>query len=99
MALGRLLPREIRVRVFEPALSDLIYRWATAPAVEKRLPFGVQALGTYLGCFPVVIPRIFVQEGRLTRFGNVVLWGSAVIIGLALVVSTVARSYGTYGGG
>jgi len=98
MVLGRLLPREIRVRVFEPALSDLIYRWASAPAIGRRVPFGLQALGTYVGCFPLAIPRIFVREGRLTRFGHAALWGSVVFAGFVLVVSTLAQSYGTYGG-
>ena len=96
MALGRLLPREIRERVFEPALSDLIYRWATVPVVERRMPFVLQALGTYFGCVPVVIPRIFVQDGRLTRFGHVVLWGSTALVAFVLLVSTLARRYGGY---
>ncbi len=67
-ALGRLLPRDVRERVFEPAFGDLTYHWLTSND-GRHVPFGVRALSTFLGCFPVVIPRLFVKGGRLTGFG------------------------------
>ena len=54
-ALGRLLPRDVRERIFEPAFGDLTYHWLTSD-VGRRVPFGVRALSTFLGCFPVAIP-------------------------------------------
>jgi hypothetical protein len=44
--LGRLLPREVRERVFEPAFSDLLYAWLTRTAARPRVPFALRVMGT-----------------------------------------------------
>ena len=93
--LGRLLPRDVRERVFEPAFADLTYGWLTA--ADGRVPFGVRAFGTFLGCARIAIPRVVVRDRRLTRFGKVVVWGGAVIVLLMLVVANLTEGYGAYG--
>ncbi len=93
--LGRLLPRDVRERVFEPAFADLTYGWLTA--ADGRVPFGVRAVGTFLGCARIAIPRVIVRDRRLTRFGKVVVWGGAVVLLLMLVVANLTESYGAYG--
>ena len=94
-ALGRLLPRDVRERIFEPAFGDLTYHWLTSHG-GRRLPFGVRALSTFLGCFPVVIPRLFVRGGRLTGFGRASVWAVAVLATVMLVLANFAQSYGAY---
>lgn len=76
--LGRLLPRDVRERVFEPAFADLTYGWLTA--ADRRVPFGVRAVGTFMGCIRIAIPRVIVRHRRLTRVGKVVVWGGAAIV-------------------
>ncbi len=93
--LGRLLPRDVRERVFEPAFADLTHVWLTT--AERRVPFGVRALGTFMGCARIAIPRVIVRDRRLTRFGKVVVWGGAVILLLMLVVANLTEGYGAYG--
>ena len=92
--LGRLLPRDVRERVFEPAFADLTYGWLTT--AERRVPFGVRALGTFMGCISIAIPRVIVRERRLTRFGKVVVWGGAAIVLLVLVVANLTEGYAAY---
>ena len=94
-ALGRLLPSDVRERIFEPAFGDLTYHWLTSDA-GRRLPFGVRALSTYLGCFPVAIPRLFVRGGRLTGFGRVSVWAVAVLATVMLVLANFAETYASY---
>lgn len=53
---------DVRERIFEPAFGDLTYQWLSADEA-RRLPFGISALSTFLGCFPVVILRLFVWGG------------------------------------
>ena len=95
-ALGRLLPKDVRERIFEPAFGDLMYHWLTSADAGGRLPFGVHALSTYLGCFPVAIPRLFVNGGRLTNFGRASVWAVAVLATVALVVANMAQAYASY---
>ena len=96
LALGRLLPRDVRERIFDPAFSDLMRAWLTASEGRRRLPFAVHAVGIYAGCFPIAIPRLFLDHGRLTRFGR----ASLVVIGVgatvALVVANLAEFYASY---
>ncbi len=95
-ALGRLLPRDVRERIFEPAFGDLTYSWLTSGG-DRRVPFGVRALSTYVGCFPVAIPRLFVKGGRLTGFGRASVWAVAVLATVMLVLANFAQSYAAYG--
>jgi hypothetical protein len=94
-ALGRFLPRDVRERVFEPAFGDLTYHWLSSDGA-RRLPFGIHALSTYLGCFPVVIPRLFVKGGRLTGLGRASVWTVAVLATVMLVVANFTQSYASY---
>ncbi len=94
-ALGRLLPRDVRERIFEPAFGDLTYHWLTSDG-GRRVPFGVRALSTFLGCFPVVIPRLFVKSGRLTGFGRASVWAVAVLATVMLVLANFAQTYASY---
>ena len=76
--LGRLLPRTVRQRVFEPAFADLL-----RASLESDVPmrgFGIRALGTFVGCLPPAAVRLFVVQGRptwLTRLGAA---GIAVVL-------------------
>lgn len=88
-ALGRLLPPDVRERIFEPAYSDLIHAWLMAARGRRRLPFGMRALGTYLGCIPIAVPRLFLRNGHLTRFGRLTLLSAAVVVCLVLVLNLV----------
>jgi len=92
-ALGRLLPSDVRERIFEPAFSDLLYAWLTAADGDRWVPFGVRAVGTYVGCFPIAVPLMFVRDGRLTRFGRVTVWSTAIVSISLLVLLGVSRSY------
>ena len=92
-ALGRLLPTDVRERIFEPAFSDLLYAWLTEADGVRAVPFGVRAVGTYVGCFPIAVPLLFVRDGRLTRFGRFTVWSTAIVSISLLVLLGVSRSY------
>ena len=94
-ALGRLLPRDVRERIFEPAFADLMYRWLRGAQARGRVPFAVHAMGTYAGCLPIAIPRLFVDGGRLTRLGRYSLWAVGVLTGVVLIVANLTQSYYT----
>jgi hypothetical protein len=70
--------------------------WLTAHEGRRRLPFAVQAVGTYVGCFPIAIPRLFVHNGRLTRFGRVSIWVVGILATVTLIVANMVRLYATY---
>lgn len=89
--LGRLLPSEIRERVFEPAYADLRYTFLTSR--RPRGSFGLRVLGTWLGCIPIAVPRVIVRNGRLTRLGRGVLVGATVVTVYLVVVTQL---YGPY---
>jgi hypothetical protein len=89
-ALGRLLPREVRERVFEPAFADLLRAWLTSS--RSGVPFPLRAVGTLLGCLPIAVPRLFVREGRLTRLGR----ASIVLVALLGVTVVVVSNLGLY---
>ena len=93
--LGRLLPRDVRERVFEPAFADLTYGWLTA--ADPRVPFGIRAVGTFVGCARIAIPRVIVRDRRLTRVGKIVVWSGAAIVLLVWVVANLTDGYATYG--
>ena len=67
--------------------------WFTANRERRRVPFAVQAVGTLVGCFPIAIPRLFVRNGRFTRFGRFSLWAVGVLATVALVVANMVRAY------
>ncbi len=91
-----MLPQDVRERIFDPAFSDLMRAWLTASEGRRRLPFAVQAVGTYVGCFPIAIPRLFVHNGRLTRFGRVSLWAVGLLATVVLVLANIVQSYASY---
>ena len=91
--LGRLLPRDVRERIFDPAFADLTRAWLTSKERPKRLPFGVHVVGTWAGCFSITIPRLFVQHGRLTRFGRLSLWTVGFLATIVLLLMNLARTY------
>ena len=89
--LGRLLPREVRERVFDPAVADLVYDHLTTSS-PRRLPLLVRGVGTYVGCVPVAIPRLFfLPNGRLTRLGRL------TIVVLALMAALTYVRHEVYG--
>jgi hypothetical protein len=96
-ALGRLLPQDVRERVFEPAFADLVRLWLESSGRAGRAPFGLQALGTYARCVPIAVPRVLVRHGRLTRVGHIVVWGGAALVLFVLVVINISETYATYG--
>lgn len=96
-ALGRLLPSDVRERVFDPAFSDLMYAWLTETDDRDRgLPFGVRVMGTYVGCIPISVPRLFYRQGKLTRFGRVTAWTVSTLVVAAAVASRMAETYAGY---
>lgn len=97
-ALGRLLPREIRERVFDPAFSDLLRTWVKGRGSAGALPFGLHALGTFVGCVPIAVPRLFIDRGRLTRLGRVSLISVGLIVLVVLVMNSVYDAYASAGG-
>lgn len=85
--LGRLLPRSVRERVFEPAFADL-YRDTLerrSRASASRVPFAFRALATYAGCTPPALARLFVVRGKPTRLSRAL--GVLVVVSLGLVVA------------
>ena len=95
--LGRLLPAEVRERVFEPAFADLLRAWLTEEEGARRLPFGVRALGTLAGCAPIALPSLFVRRGRLTRLGKAAVWVAAIFTTLVFLLLNVVQPYADYG--
>lgn len=94
--MGRLLPKEVRERIYEPAIADLLHGWLTRRGPARRLPFGVYAIATALGCVPPAIPRLFVRHGTLTRLSRVLLAGCAVLVIAVWMLQSYARARGGY---
>jgi hypothetical protein len=61
--LSQILPRELRERVFEPALADLLSSEAGVPRTARRW---VARLTLVLECFRLSIPRLIWQRRRPT---------------------------------
>ena len=95
-ALGKLLPRDVRERIFEPAFGDLARSWLTAGRPAGTVPFGLQVLGTFLRCFPIALPRLFFRGGRLTRVGWFSAWAVAVLATVVLVITNLTKTYASY---
>lgn len=94
-SLGRLLPRDVRERVFEPAFEDLKYVWVVGRH-EPGMPFPCHVAVTWLACLPIAVPRTLVRDGRLTRLGRFAVVAGALVFGLALLVSSVGDTYASY---
>lgn len=92
--LGRLLPRDVRNRVFEPALADLMHERLAGGRGARRLPFGLLALGTCLGCLPPAARRVLVRGGRLTRVGQIAIWALTVLTVLTFALVRLRQAYG-----
>ncbi len=61
------------------------------------MPFGLQAIGTFVGCLPVAGVSVFFHNGHLTRFGRLAVWAAVGGAGLALVVTYVIAPRLAYG--
>ena len=68
LVLGRLLPRRVRERIFEPAFHDLLRR-----AIESRRDhsgwFAVGAVGVFAGSFAIAVRRLLLTRGVLVLAG------------------------------
>ena len=93
-AVGRLLPAEVRERVFEPAFSDLLRKHLQSRAVPgSTVPFGVQVIGMLFACGPAAIPRLFIHRGRFTKIGKIAAWGLTALIVIAAAMSKIGAAY------
>ncbi len=97
-ALGRLLPREIRERVFDPAFTDLMRAWLLRGSGAGAAPFWLAAARTYLGCVPIAVPHFFVRRGRLTRLGRAAVWAASGLTVAWLVLVRLSTTYANTGG-
>jgi len=95
--LGRLLPREVRERVFEPAFTDLLRAWLTRERTEGAAPFWAAAITTYLGCLPIAVPHLFVRRGRLTRLGKGLVWAASGLTVAWVVLLQLSSTYAKTG--
>ena len=95
--LGRLLPKDVRVRIFEPAYEDMLYNWLSSPSRSRRR-LELDALTTWMACVPIAVPRSIVRDGRLTRAGRTLVWGGVAAVLLVLLVANLADVYASYDG-
>jgi len=82
-AFARILPREFRERVFEPAWADILLDEHSAgggPA-SFRARFVL-----FLECLRLGIPQMVWQHGRLTLLARRGVVAAAVIVGLMLLM-------------
>lgn len=96
-ALGRLLPKDVRERIYEPAFSDLLHDWLTRTDRGRgSLHFGVQAIGTVIGCLPIAVPRLFFRGGAPTRFAWVTLVSLAALLVVFLLTQQPVQTEPMY---
>ncbi|HEY2824746.1 MAG TPA: hypothetical protein VGI83_04305 [Gemmatimonadales bacterium] len=84
LALARVLPREFRERVFEPACTDLMLEhhaagYASASALRAQLVIALE-------CLRIGLPQFFWSHGRPTRAARYGLVAAAL---LAVVVMRI----------
>jgi hypothetical protein len=80
-AFARILPREFRERVFEPALADFLLDEARGNRGWAPRLLGLVA---FVGeCSRLGIPQIVWREGRPTRFGTSLV--AAVLVAALLI--------------
>jgi hypothetical protein len=97
-SLGRLLPADVRERLFDPAFADLTHAWLTATEKPTSgIPFGLRVLVTYMGCLSISVPRLFYRRRRLTRLSRVAVWALSVLAVVAAVVMRMTEVYAGYG--
>lgn len=83
----------MRERIFEPAFDDLLREsLESSRSGTPNPPFGLRVVGTFLGCVPPAVVRVFVVEGRLTRFSRIT--GVVVILSAILSIATRWIDYG-----
>ena len=73
---ARVLPREFRERVFEPAVADLLLA-EHAQALGKPARWRARA-GLIAACLRIGLPRLIWSRGRPTRFAWIFLLAAAV---------------------
>ena len=72
----RILPREFRERVVEPAYNDLLAEEVAVSRGGKNVPVPYRAwsrIGLVLSCFGVGLPRFFWNAGRPTILTNLIV--------------------------
>lgn len=95
--IGRILPRDVRERIFEPAFYDVVRVWLGERGARGRVPLGVRVLWTVLGCVRIALPGLVVSRGRLTRLGRFA-WITAVGASILVTLLIVLRPYLGYAG-
>ncbi len=83
--LGRLLPREVRTRIFEPAYNDLLREWLASGEEAPPWRFGVRALGILGGSAGVGVRRALLRRERIATVLKLVA-GLVTLIAILLVV-------------
>lgn len=91
--LGRVLPPDVRERVFEPAFYDAVRTWLQHRPGRGRMPLGAYALWTALRCAPIALPRFFISQGRLTKLSRIAIAIAAIGTPLLLALLVVLRPY------
>lgn len=83
--LGRLLPREVRERVYEPACYERL-----SAMLESRSParvgVGIYAINVFLGTAGRNLPRIWFDGRCLSGLGRLAVGMGLTVIGAWLIV-------------
>jgi hypothetical protein len=94
LRLGRLLPRSVRERVFEPAYADLLHRHLTRGG--SRVPFALQVIATGLACLPVSVRWSLFRRRVLVRLTRVAAYSAVTLIVVATLLQLLTRVEGGY---
>ena len=92
-ALGSLLPRRMRERVFEPACYDLILHTLERGRGARSLP--PRLVGVLLHVALVNFPQVLVDDRRPSRLGLIL--GGSVGVSVVALVSLVVIARAAYG--
>jgi len=93
---GKVLPKGVRERVYEPALADLRLERFESEAGTESVPFGLSALMTLLGCLPIALHWSVTRPGTLSRRSRIVLVSAVVVVSLVVIAqyfTTVEAGY------
>lgn len=82
-AFARILPKEFRERVFEPAWGDILLEEHHAGGSLKA--FRARCV-LFLECLRLGIPQLVWQQGRPTHLARRGIAAAAVIVGLMLLM-------------
>ncbi len=85
--LGRLLPRDVRERIFEPAFHDLF-----ADGAHRRSGFALRVLLMTADCARVGMAAVLFRRGRPTRAG----WAVLLLGSISVALGVLAGSVGNY---